>query len=457
MQEGLDKLTYTIDNLLGNTTVRVRVYKKPQVTVSNTEAAKGGVTVEGFVDGEKKTITSGGYADYGKDLTVTLKPEVGYEVNGGDNMTAVANSDDRYYTISHVTKDQTVTPDWAAIPTETITFSVVDKTPGVEGGTNGTITAVVVRKGLSGYAQSVETSGAEEETIYAYRDSVVTFISNPDEGYTIGTRKLDGNEQREQIVLHITAEHAQHVVEIQFDRVGEAITYGFDRDETTNLADMSAKFTAQGSISEENFPSGNRAGSDGSITFTVSNLNAEYRIEGWYVNGVKQAETGLTYTMTVTQGVGAIVRVKLVPVQYTVTFSSDQGSVTAKAVEFESDAGEITIGSGRALNSGSKVIFTAPSVNGYNFTGWTVNGSASGETGQTLTINPLRANTEVKANYEMIIVNYKVNLRRPGRRWEPLRRRGRHQRRDESHPGELRQPGGLYRRPRQRLPGEGLV
>ena len=336
MQEGLDKLTYTIDNLLGNTTVRVRVYKKPQVTVSNTEATKSGVTVEGFVNGEKKTITSGSYADYGKDLTVTLKPTVGYEVADDTGMTAVANSDDRYYTISHVTKDQTVTPVWAEIPKVPLTFSVVDKTPGGEDGTNGTITAVVVRKGLSGYAQSIETSGAEEKTLYAYRDSVVTFISNPDEGYTIGTRKLDGNEQREQIVLHITAEHEKHTVEIQFDRVGEAITYGFDRDETTELATISAKFTAQGSISEENFPSGNRAGSDGSITFTVSNLNAEYRIEGWYVNGVKQAGTGPTHTMEVKQGVGG----------------TSVGTSPAQ------------------VSSGSRVVFTAAPGSGYQVKGW---------------------------------------------------------------------------------------
>lgn len=407
VQEGLDKLTYTIDSLLANTTVRMAVHKKPQVTISNAEAAKGGVTVEGMVNGKKAEIASGGYADYGKDLTVTLKPEVGYEVKDGDSMTAVPNSDDRYYTISRVTENQTITPAWEEIPQVPLTFSVVDKTPGTEGGTNGTITAVVVRKGLEGYAQSVETSGADAQTIEAYRDSVVTFISNPDEGYTIGTRKLDGNVQREQIVLHITAEHEKHVVEIQFDPVGEEITYGFDRNETTDLADMSAKFTASGG-SPSDFASGNTASADGSITFTVSNLNAEYQIEGWYVNGVKQAGTVDTYTMTVTQNVGAIVRVKLVPVQYTVTFSSDQGSITAKAVEFESDAGEITIGSGRALNSGSKVTFTAPDVTGYSFTGWTVNSTTSDETGQTLTIAQLRRDTTVKANYEMIIVNYAV-------------------------------------------------
>ena len=54
VQEGRDRLTYTIDSLLGNADVQVAVRKKPQVTVSNTEAAKGGVTVEGFVNGKKR-------------------------------------------------------------------------------------------------------------------------------------------------------------------------------------------------------------------------------------------------------------------------------------------------------------------------------------------------------------------------------------------------------------------
>ena len=296
-------------------------------------------------------------------MTVTLAPGKGYEVGDitgaapqytdGDGTT----TDNKSYTISKVQGNQTIKPVWSAIPTTTVNWSVIDKTPNTDGGTDGTLTATVTRKNMDSYKVTDSTAG----TLTVYRDSVVTFTATPETGYKTGGWQLNGEKQGSQPTLTITNDivNTTQKVEVQFDPLGKQVTYGFQAD-SANAAAHKAQLTAQfkpNSGTETNFESGTTPTTDGSITFTVSGLDDGYEVEGWYVNGSKQdGETGTTFTHEVTHDVGMDVRVKIVRKSYTVNFSATNGTNA--------------FDSGAEQPAGSTIVFTAQPKDGYQVKGW---------------------------------------------------------------------------------------
>lgn len=399
----------TIKGVGENTTITAAFTAKPVVTIDST-ATGGTVTVEGTVDGTKKTLTTGNYVDFDTDLTVTLAPGKGYEVGDitgaapqytdGDGTT----TDNKSYTISKVQGNQTIKPVWSAIPTTTVDWSVIDKTPDTDGGTDGTLTATVTRKNMGSYKVTDSTAG----TLTVYRDSVVTFTATPETGYKTGGWQLNGEKQGSQPTLTITNDivNTTQKVEVQFDPLGKQVTYGFQAD-SANAAAHKAQLTAQfkpNSGPETNFKSDTTPATDGSITFTVSGLDDGYEVEGWYVDGNKQSgETDTTFTHRVTHNVGMDVRVKIVRKSYTVNFSATNGTVTAQANDAQLATGNSVVGD-------TSVTFTAApqSATGYTFDGWTVNGKTNEEQNETLTLN-ITENTTVSAAYTLKTVSYAVN------------------------------------------------
>ena len=344
--------------ITANTIFSATFVEKPKVTI---ETATGGtVTVKGTVNGKANTtLKTGNYVDFDTDLTVTLAPGKGYEVGDitgaapqytdGDGTT----TDNKSYTISKVQGNQTIKPVWSAIPTTTVNWSVIDKTPN----TDGTLTATVTRKNMDSYKVTDSTAG----TLTVYRDSVVTFTATPETGYKTGGWQLNGEKQGSQPTLTITNDivNTTQKVEVQFDPLGKQVTYGFQAD-SANAAAHKAQLTAQfkpNSGTETNFESGTTPTTDGSITFTVSGLDDGYEVEGWYVNGSKQdGETGTTFTHEVTHDVGMDVRVKIVRKSYTVNFSATNGTNA--------------FDSGAEQPAGSTIVFTAQPKDGYQVKGW---------------------------------------------------------------------------------------
>ena len=344
--------------ITANTIFSATFVEKPKVTI---ETATGGtVTVKGTVNGKANTtLKTGNYVDFDTDLTVTLAPGKGYEVGDitgaapqytdGDGTT----TDNKSYTISKVQGNQTIKPVWSAIPTTTVNWSVIDKTPD----TDGTLTATVTRKNMDSYKVTDSTAG----TLTVYRDSVVTFTATPETGYKTGGWQLNGEKQGSQPTLTITNDivNTTQKVEVQFDPLGKQVTYGFQAD-SANAAAHKAQLTAQfkpNSGTETNFESGTTPTTDGSITFTVSGLDDGYEVEGWYVNGSKQdGETGTTFTHEVTHDVGMDVRVKIVRKSYTVNFSATNGTNA--------------FDSGAEQPAGSTIVFTAQPKDGYQVKGW---------------------------------------------------------------------------------------
>ena len=397
--------------LTEDTTVTLTVARKPVVSW-DASIAGGTISVTGTVNGEANTpVSNGGYVDPGTDLTVTLSPSKGYEV--ASSIDAVytdgtgSTTDNKSYTISNVQTNQTIVPAWTEILTVTVSHSVVDKNGTEAGGLDGTLTVTVTRKNMSDYAETNNSDGSET----VCRDSIVTFTATPAAGYKIGKWIVNGEEKgaawTPTLNIDSTIANASptaQTVQVQFDPVGEAVTYGFDLAGVTDKASLSAVYQANGSTRQDNFPSGNKPTADGKITFTVSGLADGYEVEGWYVNNVKvDGETGLTYTYSVTANVGADVKVKIIRSSYTVTFSdSVNGSISATV-----DGNSIS--SGDSIKGDSEVTFTATPVSptGYTFAGWTVNGKKSDVTESALPLT-ITEDTVVKASYTQDVVRYTV-------------------------------------------------
>ncbi len=408
------KLTLTDVEIKANTTFSAAFEEKPKITI---ETATGGtVTVKGTVNGTEATVLNGNYVDFYTDLTVTLKPNTGYEVGTMDGVSPVytgTTTDNKSYTISDVQSNQTITPVWSAIPTTTVNWSVIDKTPNTDGGTDGTLKATVTRKGMSNYAVTDSTAGI----LTVYRDSVVEFAAEPNTDYKTGVWQLNGKEQNSQPKLTITNNIAKLTitndivnttqnVEVQFDPLGDQVTYGFQAgsaDAAAHKAQLTAQFKPNVGT-ETNFASGTTPKTDGSITFTVSGLDNGYKVEGWYVDGSKQSgETGTTFTHKVTYNVGMDVRVQIVRKSYQVDFSATNGTVTAQA-------NGAPLATGISVVGDTSVTFTAApqSATGYTFDGWTVNGEKREGTDETLTLE-ITKNTTVSAAYTLNTVSYAVN------------------------------------------------
>lgn len=397
----------TLEKVGENTEITATFLAKPKVTIST--ATGGTVEVKGTVDGTEKTLTTGNYVDFGTSLKVTLTPDKGYEVGMMDGVLPAytdgtgTTTDNKSYAIRNVQNDPTITPVWSAIPTTMVNWSVIDKTPDTNGGTDGTLKATVTRKNMDSYKVTDSTAG----TLTVYRDSVVTFTATPDTGYKTGVWQLNGEKQDSEPELTIDNQiTTPQTVQVQFDPLGDKVTYGFKEGSTAadkHNATLSAAFTPNIGPATD-FTSGNTPNGDGSITFTVSGLDNGYKVEGWYVDGSKQSgETGTTFTHQVTHNIGMDVQVKIVRKSYTVNFSATNGTVTVTA-------GSTTLANGDSVVGDTSVTFTAApqSATGYTFDGWTVNGEKSMETSETLTL-PITKDTTVSAAYTLNTVSYAVN------------------------------------------------
>ena len=391
-----------------DTTFSATFVEKPVVTI---ETATGGtVEVKGTVNGTANTtLKTDDHVDFGTSLTVTLVPDKGYEVGTMEGVSPVytdgtgTTTDNKSYTINNVQNDQTITPVWSAIPTTTVNWSVIDKAPDTAGGTDGTLKATVTRKNMDSYA----VTNSEDGTLMVYHDSVVIFTATPDTGYKTGVWQLNGEKQDSQPTLTIDNQiTTPQSVEVQFDPLGDKVTYDFKEDSadaSAHKAQLKATFKPNGGT-ETDFTSGTTPNTSGSITFTVSGLDDGYEVEGWYVNGTKQdGATGMTFTHEVTHTVGMDVQVKIVRKSYTVDFSAKNGTVTATA-------GDTTLANGDSVVGDTSVTFTAEpkSATGYTFAGWTVNGEKGEKTSETLTLN-ITENTTVSAAYTLNTVSYAVN------------------------------------------------
>ena len=402
------KQTVQVSSLNQAENITAAFLAKPTVTFPASDA-QGAVAVSADkVDGAAKNLSSGDYVDFGADLTVTVKPAVGFRVNtpivNGTDATGVTeteNSDDKTFTLTDIDADQTLAAGFEAIPSAQFTFSVVDKAPeDKNAGLDGTLTVSVARKDMDGY--KVENS-SDTQTVYS--GSQVTFTAEPAEGYKVGTWFVDGVDQKTAVAPSFTTrdDSVNHEVTVRFDPVGSKIVYGFlsGEDAFTDKATLSGSFLAQGSDKPRDFATDAIPATNGKLTVSVNGLAEGYEVENWYVDGVPKepAVTDSALTVDVTANVGQNIRVKIIRSSYQVDFTAVNGAVTA---------GDLTTGT--LVKGDTSITFTAkPVASGYTFSGWYVNGMKDESTGETLTLT-VTAPLVVEARYTMDVVTYPVNF-----------------------------------------------
>ena len=342
--------------LAADTEVTVTVAKKPVVVIESTE--NGTIEVRGTKNSEPVTITSTetstDYVDPGTNLTVTIKPDTGYVVNNPDETwTAVDNSDDHTYTIHDVRANQTLSADFAALNKYAISYSVA----AVGGSDNGTLTANTVRKNMAAYTYDL-SSDAE-----VYEGSDLTFTAAPDNGYRVQEWRVNGEVYQESgaafIGTHLVLRGVdeEKTVMVQFMPLGDKITASAGEHGRITGA------MAGGMEQVGNIASGFTLAEGASVTFTAE-PDTGYEVEQWSVNGTPvSGETDSTYTYTAGSA-GAVITVAFRPVEYTVSWTAEHGTVTADRYS----------GSAASIRGGTQVTFTAAPHNGYVFDHWTING-----------------------------------------------------------------------------------
>lgn len=410
---------FTINSVDGPTTIKVQFVKKPVISFSPTATtadAYGSVTAN-------NSPLSGGTVSYGskENIVFAATPKVGYEVDTwkvkvgdadpttltSDQITKVANSDNQTYTYTPdattgITSDVTVEVSFKELPNAKVNFSVVDKNDADSGGLDGTLKAVVTRYGTA----TTYDSGTIADV---YRDSVVTFVATPNPGYAVTKWIVNDKDQTAQPTLNIGTDDngKTKTVQVQFEKISKEIKYGITADSDANHGGtLKVTFLAKaGSKPAEDIQSGTSVKTAGTLTAEVTDLNDNYEIESWTLNGAPYTlEDGNNSKLTcdVSETQGADIRVKIVRKSYQINFSATAGgTITATA-------NETTLQNPATVKGDTEITFTASDLaTGYKFVGWKVDDHEIQETARSYTLTVTKGTT-IQACYAMTQTQYTV-------------------------------------------------
>lgn len=301
-------------------------------------------------------------------LRVIIQEKEGYELQSvscnGTVQTTQDTEGGKAFTINGVHAGVNIVATFVKLDEYTVTFFVVDTNGEEAGGENGELKAAVDRNGIVGYQNDNFTTGN-----IVYEGSKITFTATPAEGYRVkewrvGTEVYhpDGSttdfiEER----LTLDAVEAAKGVTVQFTPIGNKVIIQAEGQGTITSARVG--LTEQlGNISEGFVLQGGSA-----VTITAAPSQG-YEVMHWIVNGeiVSGTENQNSYTYSAeTNSSGALIKAVFQPVNYTVRWSGENGTVTKTDGETTKEA---------QVRGGTSIIFHAAPDNGYVLSGWTVNG-----------------------------------------------------------------------------------
>ena len=374
-----DKKTLSISDLQDslNLTVHCKAPNSYGVTVKQmldgaevTETAKLPATITIKKNGTDDTVNWNSSDDNkvpeATILRVIIQEKEGYELQSvscnGTVQTTQDTEGGKAFTIDGVHADVNIVATFVKLKEYTVTFSVVDTNGDEPGGTNGTLTATAERKG--------KTYDGFGNGSTVYEGATVTFTAKPaNKGYRVkewrvGTEvyRPDGSTTdfiKERLTLD--AVEAAKGVTVQFTPIGNKVIIQAEGQGTITSARVG--LTEQlGNISEGFVLQGGSA-----VTITAAPSQG-YEVMHWIVNGKivsgTENQNGYTYSAE-TNSSGALIKAVFQPVNYTVRWSGENGTVTKIDGETTKEA---------QVRGGTSIIFHAAPDNGYVLSGWTVNG-----------------------------------------------------------------------------------
>lgn len=404
-----DAKLYTINNVTENVNVTAgikdvtKIFKeKPIVTIPS--VANGTIKVTYLDEDEKEVeVKNKDHVSVGTNLIVTLTPDTGYVVDtsklGASVKTEYADEDKsgnttdaQSYKVENVTADISVTGAFKKLGTYKVTYDTVT----VAGeSANGVLSAEAGRKEIDAYKVADFASGDS-----IYENGYVILKAQPDDGYSVQEWRVDGAIQKNDGIkitdntLRIENPDKDKNVTVQFKKSGS---------ETTITAGANGKIVSAiaGKADQiDNIESGFILTSGTTVEITAE-PDAGYKVDCWKVNGkVVAGQNGNTYIYTAdANGTGAAITVQFVQIDYAVSWTGVNGTVTAEA-----ESGKVYEGDKADIRGGSKVIFSVTPEEAYKVSGWKVNGEiVAGESGNTFTFTIPNGAKETPA-----VTSYKV-------------------------------------------------
>ena len=352
-------LTWTVENgHLSNSAVTSYdvqpTYENGEYTVSYSDPANGKLTA---------TVDNNAQVSGNTKVTFTVEPNEHYEVD--------------YWTVGGTKNTETSNKLTVKI-TDTTEVAVVLKLK------TYSVTLKQATKGGTATASPDETTATALET--------VTFTATPDTGWHFAGWKVVGsdpgsNASNPTLTLSITG---NTTVEPVFTKQMVSIAAALAAD---NKAGTIAMTTGGAAV-----PADGKVPYGSTVTVTVTPANAGDMVESWTVNNAVKsqmtadADAPLSYDVTVTGDTNVVVKLIDKP-KYTVTISAT-GNGTANI------GGERSVTVGR----GDSITATAAANNGSNYLkNWLVNSTETPKNGNTLTVGPIRQNTQIVAVFGELV------------------------------------------------------
>ena len=350
-----------------NTTFTLKPTKDTKVTVQFTplgdkltfEAEGGNGSIESVKVGENSVDFSNGFTlDSGAAVTVTAKPNVGYEVKEWKvNGTVVAGAAGNTYTYTaDGTKGAAI-----SVSFQPVKYSIT------WGGTNGTVTA-------AGYdGNSAEIRGGK----------ALTFTATPANGYKFDHWTVNGVKSEGAMnPLAWTVPHGQAETTPVNSYEIRAV---FVSDEQTHTVTYTVNDAAGGTVTTESGNNGSITVAAGTnLTFTA-HPNQYYHVQAWMLDAqtVDGTANQLTYTLNNVRATHTVTVVFSKAVSYDVGYAvtdEDNGSLSATE-----NGTALTLGAKqqKAVSAGAKLVFTAAPNSNNMVAEWSVNDTPVTRTNMT--------------------------------------------------------------------------
>ena len=365
-----NQLTLTVtDNLKVEPVLKAKVVKYT-VTMTQPDATQGTMTAH-YTNDATKAVTDGMSVEKDTQVTFVVTPAEGYEMASWmvDGQTKALDGTKPNELTLTVTDNLKVEP---VLKAKVVKYTVTMTQPDA---TQGAMTAHYTND-----ATKAVTTGMSVE-----KDTQVTFVVTPKEGYEMASWKVDGQPKvlesadPNQLTLTVTADlKVEPVLKETTPLVKHTVTLGELPDEKGSFY---ALYGSEGTIvrNGQKLPEGTE------VSFHVDAAEG-YELDYWMVDDVKSDDTSNPLVITLSKDVKVVPVMKKTgaPAEFTVTLGEWSNTKGFFYAFYGEDM--TAIQSGASLPEGTEVSFQVDAAEGYELDYWMVDDVKSDDTRNPLVI-----------------------------------------------------------------------